>query len=447
MTINLENIRPATPINLGSLPKEKRVATCVNSVSQLEVGQSVEFNLPFLGGPKADDVFVGVKSERPDVLVVYDDKTKKLTLSTQEVTQQFNEDGLVPNLNEMLGEIQNIKDREIFVNFLKTGMMDVDLSAEQRAIFSRAYFIDDIVKDTDNPDKQIMKNILLACVDAGNEIGNNSAFARARNLVINRTLVQPEGFNPKRESKLMDVALNMNRDKVSDNDKLSAMEDAVKYATWASGKSDELKTLQEIKDAEGWRMANFLLKEDVTQMPDEDRKEVKVYFEKLLKESKTGNNEATKKLEIFRLLADGFETNEVWSRFTQYHDLSVYGTAEYWASSSYKLNMFKTNLTVELPILEQTLNVGLRSNGNSKDFAEAVVKLMSISKEKMKKRLKRDQNARLMSCPSCYGYGEGAELQQKIQDNGGISAIEIVGENDVIKNKKNDWAMQMDRLQ
>ena len=70
-------------INLGLIPKEQRVITCVNSVSQLKVGQSAEFSLPFLGGPKADEVFVGIKQERPDVLVAYGDKTRTLVLSPQ----------------------------------------------------------------------------------------------------------------------------------------------------------------------------------------------------------------------------------------------------------------------------------------------------------------------------------------------------------------------------
>lgn len=447
MTIYLENIQPATTINLGSIPKEERAATCVESVSQLNVGQSVEISMPIFGGPKADEVFIGVKTERPDVSVIYDDHTKKLSLSPQKVTEQFNENEPVLNLNEMLSKIQNVKDRDVFVSFLKVGMMNVDLNAEHRAVFSGAYFIGDIVRGIDSPDKQIMKNILLACVDAGNEIGNNSAFARARNLVVNRTLVQPEGFNPQRGSKLMVVALDMDRDKVSDNDKLMALDDAIKYSTWASSKTEELAILQEMMDGKGWRMANILLKRDVTQMPDEERKEVGMYFEKLLKESKNGDGTATKKLEIFRSLADGFETDEVWSRFTQYHDLSVYGTAVYWSSGDFAVNMFKWRELIKLPILRKELNVDSRSNGDAKEFAQAVVKLMSISKEKMSKRLKREQNARLMMCPSCYGEAAGVEVQQKIQENGGITGIEngdTSGE--TIKIKKNDWAMQMDRL-
>ena len=434
-------------INLGLIPKEQRVITCVNSVSQLKVGQSAEFSLPFLGGPKADEVFVGIKQERPDVLVAYDDKTRTLVLSPQEVTEQFTEDGPVPNLKEMLGKIQNEKDRKIFESFLKTGMMDVDVSAEHRAVFSGAYFISDIVSDVDNPDKQIMKTILLACVDAGDQIGNNSAFMRARNLVINRTLVQPEGFNPKRGTKLMDVALNMNRDKVSDSDKLNALEDAIKYSTWASSKYEEFTMLREMEDSEDWRMANFLMKEDVTQMPDENRKVVKEYFEKLLKESKRGDSGATKKLEIFRSLADGFETNEVWSRFTQYHDLSVYGTSVYWSSGDFAINPFKRREIINLPTLRKELNVDPRSNGDAKEFAQAIVKLMSIPKEKMSKRLRREQNARLMMCPSCYGESAGVKVQQKIQESGGMARVQTNDEIvEIIKNKKIEWAMQMYRM-
>lgn len=400
-------------------------------VDQLRQGETISISIQEIGQDNIQRLYLETKRKKPNMSFAHYDRDLDVKITNAEVFQQF-EGNDQKGPNEYLDAIKDPSLKENLSIILAVATENVDLNAEERTRISDtvrgitnknlrlAYFPNASNGDWGNTD-----NLIVACVDAGNEFSNNSAFQRARGLVTRESMIHSSTFNVDKNPELLDVILeDFNPDLASNNDKLKAFEDAMIDATWFSENRQELNDLQEL-NPKGARIAVKILRENATKLDDKNKLVAAEYFMNLVADYKKGNTDAQKQLEIFRLIGDKYETDEVYSFFTQYNDPSVYGLAKIWASSwakpVHKLYGFWSSLARKtrgspLVIRDREIDTSdMRNDSNPIEYAQAIVKILKTPQKNLEKKITKEQTARLHMCPSCYGGKSGFESQKKIQ--------------------------------
>lgn len=372
---------------------------------------------------KPTEVFTSIKSEYPNSQFEYDDKRKTLRITKAESFQAFGEN--VPTDPEKIfNSISNEPLKKDLLSLLALASENVDENGSSRAkvmSFIEQHLKDDVRKiaypDVENGDWEKFDHIVATCVDAGNEFGNNSAFQRARKLVLETTLIQPEKFASKISPELLKIAQNLDPDKAATLDKIRAFDKAITTDTWFSLNKNEINWLRE-NDPQGWRFAIFTLRKNAITLTDQEKQQSLSYFEDILSRTKQGDPNAKKTMDIFRILGSDYKTDEVWSNFTKYHDPSVYGVAEYWSSSAFvgPIETIKRASIKEMNLQGKIITVNDRSNGNPEEYVNAIIKILKIPQNELRNKIVYEQTIRLNQCPSCYGYEGGFRTQKLLQE-------------------------------
>ncbi len=372
---------------------------------------------------KPTDVFTAVKSQFPSTQFEFDTKRKTLKITKAETNEPF-ENNTAPDPEVMLNSISSELLRKDISVLLSVAIQDVDNNRDsRRSVSSVVNSLTNIdlrkltYTDASESDWESATKLLVTCVDAGDEFAGNSAFQRARKLVVNQALIMPERFTPKKGPELLKVAQEFDPDKAATLDKIRALQDALIYPTWFSDNANELNWLRE-NNPEGWRIAVNILRKNAISLGDDEKKAPLDYFKRELDLAKKGDQDATKRLEIFRILGHHYETDEVWSRFTQYHDPSVFGVAEYWSSSTFAgpIENIKRMFRKQMTLGDRELIADSRSDGNPQEFAKALIKILETPQDSLRNKIVLEQTLRLQECPSCYGYMAGFKAQKLLQE-------------------------------
>lgn len=397
---------------------------------------------------KPTDVYLAIKARYPNTEVSYDKKRKTLTVEKLKSYQPFSEKVELPNFKDLYESIESEELKKVLLDFINASLKDVDSSFGERIQYRQfmgaltASEFRDSFRASDN-DWKNLERLLVACVDAGGELGNNSVFQRARKLVVKEAIIYPEKFSVNRGDKLLKVAQEFNPDLAATKDKLRALTEAFLMPTWASTNQEQLRWVGE-HDPQGWRLATGTLKKNVLSLEDAEKGQVRDYFRGLLLEAKAGGKTAKYKLEIFRVLGNHFKTDEVWSEFTQYNDPSLYGTAEYRSSSAFKgpVTEIKRSFKKTPIYAEVEIFVDSRSDADPTEYAKEIVALLQIPSDKLRNKLVYDQTVRLQICPTCYGYAGGFRAQRLLQET-------LSGESDenlVYDPKRVDFALSVTKI-
>ena len=156
--------------------------------------------------------------------------------------------------------------------------------------------------------------------------------------------------------------------------------------------------------------------------PDQEKIGPAKYFKDLLDQANKGDEKANKVLGIFRVLCDMYQTDEVLSEFTRYNDPSIYGLAEIWSSSSFKPLFINAAVNIQrsfrkpMEIGNRTIYTHSRNDGNSKEFMQAIIKILETPQSKLRNKVVYEQTIRLQMCPTCYGGMEGFRTQRLLQE-------------------------------
>ena len=411
-------------------------------VDQLKQGEEVSIPIHEIGKDRVQTLYLETKRKHPNVDFKYFDKDPDVKITNAEVFQQFEGDGIKKGPDEYLDAIvdQSLKTNLSIILAVATNNVDLNENERRQISSTVGGITNDYLRDTYFPnatdeDWNNAEKLIVACVDAGDEFSNNSAFQRARSLVTREAMVRSNTFSVNISPELLDVILeDFNPDLASNKDKLRAFDEAITSQTWFSENEQELKDLKELSP-EGADIAIKVLRKNATLLTDEEKKAPAEYFVNLVAAAKKGDSKAQEQLDIFRLIGDQYETDEVYSRFTQYNDPSVYGLAKIWASSwakpVYKAYGFFSCLArmsrgSPLTIRGREIDTSdMRNDSNSIEHAQAIIKILKTPQKNLEKKITQEQAARLHMCPSCYGGRSGFETQKKIQ-----GALDVSVENE-----------------
>lgn len=371
-----------------SVPVRENLA----KINQLEPKGLIEIPIQEIGKNNVQSLYLETKRKNPNMSFEYYDRDPVVKITNEPVFQQF-EGGEAKKATEYLDEIKDERLKDNLSRILTVATQNVDLNGDERRQISSTvggitndylratYFPDATPEDWNNAEK-----LIVACVDAGDEFSNNSAFQRARSLVTREAMIHSSTFNVNKSSELLDTILeDFNPDLASNKDKLKAFDEAITSQTWFSENEQELKDLRELSP-EGANIAVKILRKNATQLTDEEKKAPAEYFINLVSAAKKGDSKAQEQLDIFRIIGDQYETDEVYSQFTQYNDPSVYGLAKIWASSwakpVYKLYGFFSSLARmsrgrTLTIRGREIDTSsMRNDSNSVEHAQAIIKIL-----------------------------------------------------------------------
>jgi len=370
----------------------------------------------------------------------------------EETQQSFPEHQNSPDLKQALENITHEGLRQSVETVISLGIQNAD-QVDYHELFGNRFLIkaltspytrEQYLQDQEiDPDQfELGQKLILACVDAGDHIGNNSLFTRAKSLVFQTAVIYPEdGTSQKISPKLLEQLQTYNPDSADPKDKLRALELVWTTPTWLNEHADIISDLGrdktnitiEDKKYTPYQLALYTLRKNFNDLATPETQALHTYFQSLLEESRQPNSEtsqhAIKRIEQFRLLAHDHKSDELLVNFTTMHDPSIYGATLYYASR-WQLHLFKDladvfrSNTNDLEIAGKTIHLGYGKVANPRQFAQAMVKLTKPGAN-LSKIIRTTQRSALKICPSCYGYGAGFRSQAAIQSNGShSSAIE-----------------------